>query len=36
MIDLDDLTFIQLFWIVFGITLGVIFLCNYTALWQGP
>jgi len=29
--ELDDLTFVQLFWICFGIILVVLFACNLTA-----
>jgi hypothetical protein len=33
MIELDDLTFVQLFWIVFGLSVGLLFLCNWTAAY---
>lgn len=33
MIDLEDLTFTQLFWLIFAMCIGVIFFCNWTAAY---
>jgi hypothetical protein len=33
MIELDDLTFVQLFWLLFGIIVSVLFFCNWTAAY---
>jgi hypothetical protein len=35
MFELDDLTFVQTFWLVFIIVLIVLFLTNWTALHGG-
>lgn len=35
MIELDDLTFAELFWLLFAVCVGVFFLCNYTAMNGG-
>jgi hypothetical protein len=32
--DIDELTLVQLFWIVFAIVLFAFFACNYTAYYN--
>jgi hypothetical protein len=32
MIEVDDLTFMQLFWICFGLIMAIFFICFYTDL----
>jgi hypothetical protein len=31
--EIEDLTFVQLFWLVFAIVVFIVMACNYTALF---